>query len=106
MDSFDFNRHFSALKERLRNVLNQHKIYRGFKMSRDYRQTIDTAIKSVQSKQHEFNCFVVRKQSEVDRMAPGTIKIKMQNHLNKTASLTNDHFNKLISHYQKMSANK
>lgn len=100
MKNFDFNKHSSALKKRLRDVLRKHETAYAFKMSKAYMQTLKSTLESLRLQEEQFADFVIAKQKEIDAMEPGIIKSKMQEHLDKIAVHTYDHFSRLTDKYQ------
>ncbi len=102
MKHFDLNKHSSDLRQRLRNVLRKHECAYSFKRSKAYLQTLKTTLESLQQQEAQFADFVIQKQKEIDVMESGIFKSKMQEHLDKIAAQTYDHFCKLTDKYQWM----
>lgn len=102
MKPFDFNKHSSAMKQRLRDVLRKHEAAYAFRLSRDYSQTLQSTLEALRIQEEQFADFVICKQKEIDAMESGIIKSKMQEHLDKIAVHTYEHFGKLTDKYQWM----
>jgi hypothetical protein len=102
MKPFDFSKHSSALKQRLRDVLGKHETAYAFKMNKVYSQTLQSTLEALRIQEEQFADFVIRKQEEIDAMETGIIKSKMQEHLDKIAVRTYEHFGKLTDKYQWM----
>lgn len=100
MKPFDFNKHSLALKQRLRNVLQKHEDAYAFQKSKAYSQTLKATLDTLRKQEEQFVDFVIRKQQEIDEMEQGIFKEKMQEHLDKIAVHTYEHFNKLTDKYQ------
>lgn len=95
MIPYNFNKHSSALKQRLRDVLHKHETAYAFKIRNVYSQTLQSTLEALRIQKEQFADFVICKQKEIDAMETGIIKIKMQEHLDKIAVHTYEHFGKL-----------
>lgn len=98
----DFNKYSSALKERLKSILRNHELDFSFRMSKICQEGIKDVIAKLKSQEERFADFVIRKQKEIDGMQNSIVKSKMQEHLDKIAVETYQHFNQMIDRYQKM----
>jgi len=100
MKPFDFNKHSLSLKQRLRDVLQKHENAYDFQKSKAYSQTLKATLDALRTQEELFVDFVIRKQKEIDEMEQGIFKDRMQEHLDKIAVYTYQHFNKLTDKYQ------
>jgi hypothetical protein len=102
MKPIDFNKYSSAIKQRLRDVLGRHETAYAFMTSKDYSHTLKVTLESLRIQEEQFEEFVIRKQKEIDAMDAGIIKSKMQEHLDKIAVQTYEHFSQLTAKYLRM----
>jgi len=97
MKRSEYNKHFSELLSALRNALAQHEDAYSFSVNGKYYQTIKQTLDSLQRQEDQLAGFINRKQKQINQMAAGYIKERMQEQLDRIAIYSHQHFRDLIN---------